>query len=406
MKRMISFILCLLFCISLCACGRGDLDRYEKLIEAIEKDDYEEALEELQDLMDVKPAVPPTATESLQTLPPPGCDHMIAEPTCTEPGVCMNCGEVFSEALGHQYADGECTLCGAADPADADRLEKYNDFLRDLESYEEYGRVHVDGETWPFYGSDAVGYLYRQLLELGDYRDCAQYLSRISVVEDQLLFVDLQETDNLGNHRNSTTIDYGYDSQGRVIMSEHIAFNEGLGIYLLDYFSSSLCNHYASGGSQYYTEVRYGGDGRIVEIKCYYVSLRAIMEPTYDDNGRIDTIHYRMNTEEGDLQFSYSDAGQLLRIEGPNYWLAYQYNADGTVHAKTTAGYSSTVSETVYHYDADGRLLGWTQGDAACVIELDAGGRILRETVTTAEGQTCYEYHYGDYFVYQPEIGD
>jgi hypothetical protein len=113
-----------------------------------------------------------------------------------------------------------------------------------------------------------------------------------------------------------------------------------------------------------------------------------------------------MNTEEGDLQFSYSDAGQLLRIEGPNYWLTYEYNPDGTVHTKTTAGTSSVVSETVYCYDAEGRLLGWTQGDAACVIELDAGGRILRETVTTAEGQTCYEYHYGDYFVYQPEIGD
>ena len=402
MKRMVSLFLCFLFCISLCACSGRDMDRYADLIEAIEADDYMDALEELQDLMDVKPTVPASTLPSLQTVPLPGCDHTVAEATCTEPGVCLHCGEVFSDALGHQYADSVCARCGAVDPAEAELLEKYNDFLSKLQNYETYGSVFVGGEIGSLNGSDAVGYLYQRLLELGDYRDCAQYLSRISVVEDQLLYVDLLERDNLGNLRNSTTIDYAYDSQGRVIMSEHIAYNEGLGIYLLDSFASSLCDGYASGGSQYYTEVRYGEDGRIEEIKCYYVSLRAVMEPTYDDNGRIDAIHYRMNTEEGDLKFSYTDAGQLLRMEGPNYWQVYQYNADGTVHAKTTAGYSSTVSETVYNYDADGRLVGWTRDGSVCAIELDDQGRILREMVTTDEGQISYEYHYGDYFVYQP----
>lgn len=406
MKRMISFILCLLFCFSLCACSEKDMDRYADLIEAIEEDDYKEALEELQELMGVQPSVPVSTVPTNQSVPYPSCDHAISEATCTEPGVCLHCGEVFSDALGHQYADGVCTRCGTDDPAEAELLAKYNVFLSMLQNYETYGSVFVGGEIGSLKGNDAVEYLYQRLLELDDYRDCAQYLSRISVVEDQLLYVDLLERDNLGNLRNSTTIDYAYDSQGRVIMSEHIAFNEDLGIYLLDYFGSSLCDHYASGGSQYYTEVRYGEDGRIEEIKCYYVSLRAIMEPTYDDNGRIDAIHYRMNTEEGDLQFSYSDAGQLLRIEGPNYWLAYQYNADGTVHAKTTAGYSSTVSETVYHYDADGRLLGWTQGSCVCVVELDDQGRIYRELVTTTESEISYEYHYGDYYVYQAENSD
>ena len=48
------------------------------------------------------------------------------EPTCTEDGytgdeVCTICGEIVKKgevikATGHQYKDGKCTVCGAADP--------------------------------------------------------------------------------------------------------------------------------------------------------------------------------------------------------------------------------------------------------------------------------------------------
>ena len=59
----------------------------------------------------------------------PDCQHTNVEPqtkaaTCTEAGyertVCKDCGKVLTDtakpALGHSYAEGKCTRCGAADP--------------------------------------------------------------------------------------------------------------------------------------------------------------------------------------------------------------------------------------------------------------------------------------------------
>ena len=42
-------------------------------------------------------------------------EHVWSDATCTEPAKC-ECGETQGEALGHDYADGLCTRCGAEDP--------------------------------------------------------------------------------------------------------------------------------------------------------------------------------------------------------------------------------------------------------------------------------------------------
>ena len=41
--------------------------------------------------------------------------HKFADATCTEPSKC-ECGETQVDALGHSFAFGECTRCGASDP--------------------------------------------------------------------------------------------------------------------------------------------------------------------------------------------------------------------------------------------------------------------------------------------------
>lgn len=43
------------------------------------------------------------------------CPHNWSDATCTEPAKC-ECGETQGEALGHDYKDGACTRCEAADP--------------------------------------------------------------------------------------------------------------------------------------------------------------------------------------------------------------------------------------------------------------------------------------------------
>ena len=66
------------------------------------------------------------------------------EPTCTEEGyshrvVCESCGEVFFEqeiieALGHDYEDGKCTVCGEDDP-NAVHVHNYKYGYIDYEDY-------------------------------------------------------------------------------------------------------------------------------------------------------------------------------------------------------------------------------------------------------------------------------
>lgn len=41
--------------------------------------------------------------------------HSFSDATCTEPAKC-ECGETEGEALGHNYSEGVCSRCGAADP--------------------------------------------------------------------------------------------------------------------------------------------------------------------------------------------------------------------------------------------------------------------------------------------------
>lgn len=46
---------------------------------------------------------------------PPVHTHSFSEATCTEAGKC-SCGETGNAALGHNYVEGSCSRCGAADP--------------------------------------------------------------------------------------------------------------------------------------------------------------------------------------------------------------------------------------------------------------------------------------------------
>ena len=55
-------------------------------------------------------------TTSTTTTTPAPCTHEGGNATCTEQAICEKCNEAYGEALGHDYVDGKCTRCEAADP--------------------------------------------------------------------------------------------------------------------------------------------------------------------------------------------------------------------------------------------------------------------------------------------------
>lgn len=404
MKKTVVWIMVLALAVSLCGCAAAGGGEYDDLIAAIEDDDYDEALRQLQELMDVtEPANTQDPVEDENaTLPSTGpapCAHLGAAATCTADSVCNACGELLEKALGHDYQEGICTRCGEADPADAARLKVYNNVMAWIDSYERMGSCNT-ADMGYLTGNAALEYIYNKLLELGNYRDCPEYLSRFSIVPDQLLYFDLVRTDNLGNLVSRTTIDYEYDALGRVTMSEHIDYNDPFGVYLQEFSCCVYDGSYAHGGSQYHAVYEYDDQGRITQIQWYYVSLRSILTPEYDENGRIQSMHFRMNTVSGTLMYEYDAIGQLTGIQGPDYQLAYSYNPDGTLASRTISGKSNYT--TVYTYDAAGNRTGWTRDADSCVITYDDQGRILQENITTREGTSVHDYHYGDFYIYQP----
>ena len=42
--------------------------------------------------------------------------HIFSDATCSAPKTCSECGETTGSALGHDFRDGKCHVCGAADP--------------------------------------------------------------------------------------------------------------------------------------------------------------------------------------------------------------------------------------------------------------------------------------------------
>ena len=59
---------------------------------------------------------PFTYTVTVTVEGPPPCSHSWEPATCNFPAVCNLCGEIKGAALGHDFAEGVCCRCGAADP--------------------------------------------------------------------------------------------------------------------------------------------------------------------------------------------------------------------------------------------------------------------------------------------------
>lgn len=272
--------------------------------------------------------------------------------------------------------------------------------MDDIQSFEKTGYIYINNGLDELSSSAAVEYIYKELTKLGDYKDCVQYLERIAIVPDQLLYIKMEETDNLGNKNKGTDLNYEYDAQGRVTMSEDAEFLNQLGVFR---------NTYASGFSQYYVTITYGDDGRIAEYRLYYVRLREIITPTYDENGRMQSAYHQENESGYTTYFSYDDQGRLSKVwnDATDSVIYYTYNPDGTLASKICdadvrgIGFEDITKD--YLYDENGTLTGWKSESVVPTVECDEQGRILREQIVESDGVAVYEYFYGDYYLYAPQ---
>lgn len=394
MKKVISLLVALMLCISLCACNQKatkSYGLYQNLIDAIRSNDYDRALRELQNLMGIEPEQP-TTQQTIQQTDPPACSHSGPAADCINDSYCNHCGELLTKALGHDYVDGECTRCKSIDPEMAQMIKDYNTLVAKITDYENSGAVFMGNKR--VYGSEAVGHLYDELTKMGNFRDCAQYLERITVLPDRLLYIKLLETDNLGNIVNQTNIDYEYDRHGRVTMSEHKEFMLQLGIF---------GNTYSSGESQFYVTITYGDDNRMSEYRTYFVRLTGIATPAYDENGRIASIHFKHNDGENTRCLSYDEEGRLVRVQYANGdVLRLQYNPDGTLASRIMEyaedGVLSDIRE--YSYDENGHMVEWKDHYQTTTVICDGQGSILQEIAIKDSSTTVYDYVYGNWYVY------
>lgn len=390
MKKVLSLILALVLCLSLCACDQDATESheaYEDLIDAIESNNYDRALRELQDLMGIEPEQPPA-----QQTVPSSCTHSGPAADCISDSYCNHCGELLAKALGHDYVDGECTRCKSTDPEMAQMIKDYNTLVANIGEYERNGAFFANNKS--LYGSDAVGYLYDELTRMGDFRDCAQYLERITVLPDRLLYIKLLETDNLGNIINSTNIDYEYDRYGRVTMSEHNEFKLQLGMF---------GNSYSHGESQSHVTITYGDDNRISEYRTYYVMLTGIAIPAYDENGRIASVLFKHNDGENTRYLSYDEEGRLTQVQyADGDILRLLYNPDGTLASRIMGYAEDGVLDDIreYFYDENGHMTGWKDNFQTTTVTCDSQGRILQEIAVKDGSTTVYDYVYGNWYAY------
>ena len=93
------------------------------------------------------------------------------------------------------------------------RYEKVKEYLA---KYLENGSFRDD--DWKYYeGTNALVYLYTEFEALGDYEDCAEILSRFTVLPDLLMSITNTKIDNLGNvAENCPYNDYYIDEFGRI----------------------------------------------------------------------------------------------------------------------------------------------------------------------------------------------
>lgn len=202
-----------------------------------------------------------------------------------------------------------------------------------------------DGFCWAeerMTDNKARAYLFEQLTQLADYKDCGEYLARFVTIPSMLTKVVERKTDQLGNVREDRLESYGYDAQGSIVSLLAESLAEQYGIYT-DYDTVYLT--YDAAGKVSGATI---GSGNNVSGVCV---------PTYDETGKLVSMHVQRSNGQYTSTFTYDDQGRLSRVDIPKgiygnaMFYEYTYDDNGVLVKKVKDwhnGYYSLTSEYTY----------------------------------------------------------
>lgn len=389
MKRFLALVLVLTLGLSLTGCVQEE--RYPEIADLLDAGAYEDAMLAIYDLYLQDHTTDPTADPDLE----------------------------------RKYR----TLSSAVDA-----LSEYVENQYDLNSF---SFVYFDGYAHiPYEGMDAVAWLYRTALELGNYRNAAQIASRFTVLEDVAMEKVYRYADALGNITESSRVYYVYSANGDLVsqspdigtVGDRYRYNHGTPEYTSDengtvtsvrYLSGDTVNcvidytynpdgtlateHYLDKDGSEYTVTYFYGNGLPVRAEGVpYAEGSAetmTVEYHYDEYGRliletgisdswdessasqfIKTVHY-----------TYDENGRCVSIRKATEYRIKEHFEDADRSLKQY----QDVREWTFSYDADGRLL---RNTYAVIGTADPNGTPLNGSYRIYTGETSY----GSYYVYTP----
>lgn len=300
MKKILALVLALVLCLGLAACsvsygdGEGNLisaeqlslyQKYDYLISCLENQDYISAAGYIEGLyyeyMATAPTAPTEATED--------------------------------PALVSRYEDAMYYL---------ENLE--NNYLDDPQNF-----YCWDSEDNYIEGAAALNWLYNELVDLGDFRDSADYIGNFSSVDDVLLSYSYTSVDHMGNESTSSYNTHWYDADGKLVKLYGIPQE-------LEYIYTTSYDSYM---------YEYDANGRVSALKLGSTDrVYALFTPTYDANGLLTSYHVMTSDgTEFDLFYTYDSQGRLLSAckEDVSTYDSYTY---------------TNSKKVIFTYNAQGQL--------------------------------------------------
>lgn len=300
------------------------------------------------------------------------------------------------------------------------RYEKANEYLAE---YLENGYFRDD--DWKYYeDAAALEYLYKEFEALGDYEDCAEILSRFTVLPDMLTSITNTKIDNLGNvAENCPYNDYYIDEFGRISYYDSKYSYDERGS--LTEYNNPIIKFLGIAHYRYEYEYEYDEVGNITKAKAIrWGAVEIIAMPEYDANGNIVKATIQTNEDTYTNTYTYDIQNRLIAAEKAtmdSYGIffcptsyTYRYDANGNLTEESYVYTDDDNREYPYQithfYDEkgnrtetsySGQTKWWKDYEGKITYVYDANGYLVekKETFTedlgtSDEDQTIFQFLY------------
>lgn len=273
------------------------------------------------------------------------------------------------------------------------RYEKASEYLAE---YLEDGSFYISGQG-TLRNNAALEYLYKEFEACGDYEDSAEILSRFTVLPDMLTSITNTTTDNLGNVKEDTYETYKYDEKGT---SQDDPILELLGI---SYWRSMLSKR-----GEHNFEYEYDEADRIISVKLVDdgTTVEAIVTPEYDANGNVVKATIQTNNGTYTSTYTYDEQNRLIAAEKSAipaiedrtdvsiylYSYTYSYDANGNL-----------TEESYSYFDACGGVWEGTWEHTITYTYNENGDLIKKVDDSYVDYENEYLHDYEDEYVYDYE---